>query len=114
MAKSNTWIFAWMCKIMLSLMNTMLQKLLSQLTTTNLTGSDEIPVKSLKNRSTIVSTPLASMRKTSMIDDFPIIHFVPVYKKGDCNYEWNYHPSSGLPAVSKVLERVIHNQVYLY
>ena len=39
---------------------------------------------------------------------------VPLYKKGDCNYEGNYRPVSILPVVSKIFERIVHEQLYDY
>ena len=38
----------------------------------------------------------------------------PLCKDGDLSFAANYHPISILPAVSKLLECVVHTQVYHY
>ena len=36
----------------------------------------------------------------------------PLYKEGDRSSASNYRPISVLPVVSKIMERIVHNQVY--
>ena len=38
----------------------------------------------------------------------------PIFKKGDCSFMRNYRPISLLPTISKIFERVIHDQMYEY
>ena len=38
----------------------------------------------------------------------------PIYKKGDRLFLENYWPISVLPTISKIFERVIHDQLYDY
>ena len=38
----------------------------------------------------------------------------PIFKKGDVNSLNNYRPISLLPAISKIFERLIYNQLYTY
>jgi hypothetical protein len=47
-------------------------------------------------------------------DKLKMAKVLPIYKKGDCRKFENYRPVSVLPSVSKVFERVIHNQLYSY
>ena len=39
---------------------------------------------------------------------------VPLYKSGDTNDVMNYIPISVLPIMSKLLERHVHNHLYMY
>ena len=47
-------------------------------------------------------------------DSLKIAKIIPLYKKGNINSITNYRPISLLPTLSKVFERVIFNQLYLY
>jgi len=47
-------------------------------------------------------------------DKMKIAKVLPIYKKGENTYFENYRPISILPSVSKVFERIIHNQLYNY
>ena len=46
--------------------------------------------------------------------DFKKARVVPLFKKGDRNYERNYRPVSILPVISKIQERLVYNQYYDY
>ena len=39
---------------------------------------------------------------------------LPIFKKGDVNSLNNYRPISRLPAISKIFERIIYDQLYAY
>ncbi len=54
------------------------------------------------------------MTKSIVPDDFKVACVVPLYNKGDHNLEGNYRPISILPVVSKVFERIVHNQLTMY
>ena len=78
-------------------------------------GHDKI-VKLLKNE---ISKPLTviinQMLKTGIFPDFfKTSKIVPLFKKGDHGLLTNYRPNSLLPTISKVFERVIYDQMYLY
>ena len=73
-------------------------------------------VKLLKNE---ISKPLTviinQMLKTGIFpDSFKTSKIVPLFKKGDHGLLTNYRPISLLPTISKVFERVIYDQMYLY
>ena len=73
-------------------------------------------VKLLKNK---ISKPLTviinQMLKTGIFpDSFKTSKIVPLFKKGDHGLLTNYRPISLLPTISKVFERVIYDQMYLY
>ena len=73
-------------------------------------------VKLLKNE---ISKPLTvivnQMLKTGIFpDSFKTSEIVPLFKKGDHGLLNNYRPISLIPTISKVFERVIYDQMYLY
>ena len=39
---------------------------------------------------------------------------LPIYKNGNRNYEGNYRPVSILPVASKVLDKIVYNQMHKY
>ena len=39
---------------------------------------------------------------------------IPLYKNGHRNLPGNYWPISVLPTISKIMERILHNQLYVY
>ena len=47
-------------------------------------------------------------------DDFKLSKVIPLFKKGDSSLLINYRPISLLPTISKIFERVIHDQMYEY
>ena len=39
---------------------------------------------------------------------------MPIFKSGDKSDVGNYRPISVLPIVSKIIERAVHDQLYMY
>ena len=39
---------------------------------------------------------------------------IPLYKNGQRNVAGNYRPISVLPAISKIMEKILYNQLYSY
>ena len=83
------------------------------------TGYDNIPARFLKDGSAAIASPVTyimnlSLRKNYVPRDFKVARVVPLYKKGDKNFEGNYRPVSVLPVISKILERIVFNQFYSY
>ena len=73
-------------------------------------------IKAIKNE---ISKPLTliinQMFESGIFpDSLRIAKIIPLYKKGNINSITNYRPISLLPTLSKVFERVIFNQLYLY
>lgn len=94
-------------------------KLLTKLNVTKSTGHDDIPARFLKDGHDVLSTPLAyifnlSVRKGLFPNDLKKARVVPLYKKGNRNIESNYRPISILPVVSKIYEKLVHDQVMAY
>ena len=77
---------------------------------------NEIPVKFLKNLSTILSEPISNLVNASFSSGvFPeclkCAKIVPIYKKGDPKDISNYRPISLLPTLSKIFERCISRRL---
>ena len=85
----------------------------------NSIGHDKISCKLLKFVKHELANPLKLIINQSFqMSIFPshlkIARIIPVHKKGDIKSFDNYRPISILPAVSKVFERIMHNQMYSY
>ena len=82
-------------------------------------GHDGISNKIVKLLKNEISKPLTviinQMLKTGIFpDSFKTSKIVPLFKNGDHGLLTNYRPISLLPTISKVFERVIYDQMYLY
>ena len=51
---------------------------------------------------------------SSFPDEWKIARVVPLYKNGQRYIPGNYRPISVLPANSKIMERILHDQIYNY
>lgn len=94
-------------------------KLLTNLNVTKSTGCDNISAKFLKDVAQEIVSPVTHIINLSITtgtvpDDIKTARVVPLYKKGDRNYEGNYRPVSILPVISKVFERLVYDQYYSY
>ena len=74
-------------------------------------GEDKISGKFLRDAAEVISSPLTyimnlSLKSATVPDDFKLARVLPIYKKGNRNYEGNYRPVSILPVASKVLEKL--------
>lgn len=83
------------------------------------TGLDGIPARFVLDSASIIASPLSHIINLSIIqgsvpDDLKLARVVPLYKKNDKTEVGNYRPVSILSIVSKVLERVVYDQVYSY
>ena len=79
----------------------------------------DIPVKIIKENKDIVSYFLYHHYHNSLsCSTFPsgmkYAEVTPIHKKDDKTGKENYRPISILPNLSKVFERLIYNQIYLY
>ena len=75
-----------------------------------------IPPKILKESRECCSDILQKLfSKTSSNKEFPdelkVMDVIPIYKKDDPNESKNCRPVSVLPVVSKVFEKIIHDQI---
>ncbi len=95
------------------------RKQLASLNVTKSTGCDGIAARFLKDAADVIATPIAhiinlSLKTGTVPKEFKTARVVPLYKKGDRSQEGNYRPVSILPIVSKVFERLVHDQLYQY
>ena len=94
-------------------------KAIENLENKNSSGHDGISNKLLKSIKCSVSKSLTiiinQMITTGIFPDaFKVSKVTPIFKKGDCSLMSNYRPISLLPTISKIFERVIHDQMYEY
>ena len=94
-------------------------KIISQLDSKSSSGYDSISNILIKSIAEIISKPLTVIINQCLkISIFPNqlkkAKVVPIFKSGDDTLFTNYRPISLLPSTSKVVERVIFNQLYAY
>ena len=78
-------------------------------------GIDNLSGRFLKDGAKVLSKPISDLCNLSIISEkFPdpckVAKLKPLYKKGSVTDPCNYRPISLLPLISKVIEKVIHNQ----
>ena len=79
------------------------------------TGTDNLSGRFLKDGSKVLATPTVqicnlSIKLSTVSDECKITKLKILYKKGKKTNPKNYRPISLLPVISKILEKVIHNQ----
>ena len=94
-----------------------IQHIINSLKSKNSTGIDKISSLFLKQICHSILTPLTlliniSIHEGNMPDDLKIAKVVPIYKSGSKQLFTNYRPISILPAISKVMEKVIFKRLY--
>ena len=92
---------------------------LSNLKVSKSTGVDTIPARVLKISANIMAPSISwifnlSLRKGIFVDESKKAWVLPVYKSGNRQNCENYRPISILPFISKVLERLVFNQLYKF
>jgi hypothetical protein len=94
-------------------------KIINNLTTKDSYGIDGISTRLLKLISDPIVQPLCliinqSMRNGVFPSKLKIAKICPIFKKGDATLFNNYRPISLLPAISKIFEKVVYNQIYQF
>ena len=92
--------------------------LLADINTNKACGSDEIPGMVLKMYSESVALPLSIIYKLvynteSLPLEWEMSSIVPIFKKGDSKEVSHYIPISLLCIASKIMERIIHEEITL-
>ena len=82
-------------------------------------GYDGISLKLLKRLESVLTKPLTliinqSLKTGIFPNKLKLGKVIPVHKKDDIHQMENYRPISLLPSISKVFEKVVHHQIYLY
>ena len=88
---------------------------LKELKTNKATGIDNLSGRFLKDGSKVLATPIAQIcnlpiKFSTVPDACKIAKLKPIYKKGKKTDRKNCRPISLLPVISKILEKVIHDQ----
>ena len=88
---------------------------LKKIKTKKTTGIDNLSGRFLKDGSKVLATAIAqicnlSIKLSTVPDECKIAKLKPLYKKGKKTDPKNYKPISLLPVISKILEKVIHDQ----
>ena len=96
-----------------------IENIIKELQSKNSTGHDDISCNLLKYLLPVLSQSLTLIINQSLNTGiFPnklkLAKLVPIFKKGDTSFPENYRPISLLPAISKVFEKVVFNQLYEY
>ena len=94
-------------------------KIISNLKSKPSSGHDNISSSLIKRIAEPLSIPLSLLVNQSLnAGIFPnrlkIAKVIPIYKKSDIFLFDNYRPISLLPVISKVVERIVFNQMYTY
>ena len=76
------------------------------------TGLDQIPASTIKDSFTNILN--LSLSSGKIPDVWENARVTPIHKGGDASNPSNYRPILVLPVLSKVLEKIVFNQVYDY
>jgi len=94
-------------------------KQLAKMPTGKATGLDDISPRLLKTAARVIAGPLArimnmSIRSGAVPAKWKQSRVTPIFKDGDRFEPSNYRPISVIPAIMKVFERLIHDQLHNY
>ena len=96
-----------------------LLNIINNLTPKTSSGIDNLSIKHIKVIKNELVKPLTLITNQTLCtgifpDKLKIAKVIPIFKKGDDTDLNNYRPISVLPAISKIIEKVIYNQTYNY
>ncbi len=82
-------------------------------------GPDKIPTILIKDAADLISRPLtmifnSSLQKGIFPDVWKVAKVTPIFKSGSKSEANNYRPISVISVFSRILERIVHDQVYEY
>ena len=94
-------------------------QMLSGLSNNKATGIDKISCKIIKIAAPAIADSLTyifnqAITLSTFPDQWKVARVTPLYKSGQRNIPGNYRPISVLPAISKIMERILYNQIYNY
>ena len=96
-----------------------ISKIIDTLQSKTTCGSDGISMMQIKHMKETLLAPITLIiRQVLHTGIFPdklkIAKVIPIYKKDDETIFSNYRPISILPAISKIIEKVVYNQIYSF
>ena len=82
-------------------------------------GPDKIPTMLIKDAMDLICKPLtivfnSSLQKGMFPDVWKLARVTPIFKTGSKSEANNYRPISVISVLSRILEKVVHDQVYEY
>ena len=94
-------------------------RIISTLDATKASGPDQLPTSIIKSLAAEITPALTTLfndmlQHGSLPSQFRMAHVTPVHKKGNPTLPENYRPISLLPVLSKVLERLVFDQLTQY
>ena len=94
-------------------------KAIKQLKNGKAPGPDKIPIILIKDAVDLISKPLtlifnSSLWKGIFPDVWKLARVTPIFKSGSKSVANNYRPISVISVFSRILERLVHDQVYEY
>ncbi len=94
-------------------------RFLSNLTISKASGLDQISAKVLKIAAPSIAPSLTlifnqSIRTGIFPSDWKVARVTPIYKSGGKFCMSNYRPISVISIVARIMEKLIHNQIYEY
>ena len=94
-------------------------KVLMSLKRSKSPGIDNIPPGTVKDAAKVIVHPILhiinlSLTTSTIPREWKVARCVPIFQSGNAKEFDNYRPISVLPVFSKILERVVHNQLYEY
>ena len=108
------------CKLKFSFVTEdLVLKLLKDMNIDKAAGIDNLSGKFLKDAANILANPISeicnlSMKYSVFPNDCQIAKLKPLFKKGSTTLPKNYRPISLLPLVSKIFEKVVHDQMQAF
>ena len=102
-----------------SVSHELIVRILSSMSPCKATGLDNIPARFVKDGAEIIAQPVRHIINLSLSvgkvpEDFKLARVVPLHKKNSKTEVGNYRPVSVLNIMSKVVERVVFDQLYGY
>ena len=94
-------------------------KILKDINENKAAGLDNLSGKFLKDGATELAKPISqicnlSIKYSIFPNDCKIVKLKPLFKKGSKTAPKNYRPISLLPLISKIIEKIIHDQTQVY
>ena len=94
-------------------------RIIKKLKNNSAPGPDNITAFFLKNIVANIASPLCNMynkclQEGFVPDEWKLAHIIPIFKKGDIQLPSNYRPVSLTSVLSKILERIVREQMIRY